>query len=189
MTAHALPDDLKRFVAAGMNASVVKPLSMDGLAKVLAAAGDANFILPERAAEKARALDDQVLSELIETIGAEQARTSIASFIRDTDAQLPTVARSPSGTDFKHCAAAVHALAGVAALFGAGTLSAALRDAETACRHGDAEALDAAMGRAVDAWQATRPVFDQIRRDMPSGDRTEPVKAAATARVPEGKNA
>ena len=124
LTAHALPDDIARFQAAGMNDVVVKPLTFDEMKRVLA----------ENLGElKNSAQGNSVTDELVSVLGKEraqdvitQANDEIATGLTKLQAMVVDGAKSIQLRDV------AHKLSGVAAVVGYSDLHAKLSDLEEA---------------------------------------------------------
>jgi len=141
ITASALPGDVERCRAAGMNDHLPKPVSPAALARVLA-----RLTTPEEAGGEAAEFDPAVLSSLQGVLGAERVRAMVGEFVDRAAALQPRLAAGDAAV----LADAVRGLrkaAGSVGLCGvyrtAVALEAALRDG------GDSEALSATLGEQL----------------------------------------
>lgn len=173
LTAHALPGDLARFEAAGMNLSLTKPITRRALAKTIAGlslsqaspgvssdclsrTGQAHFgttrVLP------ATVIDAQILGAASDSLGTGAFGALRDRFVEETESGLADLAKhlaeGLSATDY---AEKVHRLAGSAAVFGAAALHLALRGQETrARRESDTAKLAEHHAGLFQIWRVTR---------------------------------
>ncbi|MEM1273346.1 MAG: ATP-binding protein [Pseudomonadota bacterium] len=167
LTAHSMDEDIERFEAAGMNGVLLKPISSDRLAEVLAQhCGAAAMAQPGPPI-----LDPQVHGEFAEVLGPEETAAMVAKFLDDASHVIPWLLRH---NDDDHAAEDVakraHALAGSAAVLGAKALHAALFALETSARKGRSLAAD--CRHLAEIWPTTKDALA-----MSAGD-TGPASAA-----------
>ncbi len=144
VTAHALPSEISVFMAAGMNAVLSKPLTFAGIEALLQDhAGGAGA---------APGLDPAVLSDLREALPAATLRALLARFTDEMDALLADLPASVVAGADEDRIAAMHRLAGAAAMFGAAPLRAALCRVEDSVRSG----ARCATGDLAAEWVRTR---------------------------------
>lgn len=151
LTAHALPEDRRRFADAGMQHVIVKPLRRPELlsAVVRHAAPPADAAPLTRPSthdagvdgdEETDGLDDvfdpNVLSDLAVSLTPEALNRTIALVRREIDASLAAVNAAAERNDDRDLAHQVHRLAGCAAMVGASALHAACAEVESACKAG-----------------------------------------------------
>ncbi len=108
LTAHAMQDDVDRFLSAGMNDVLTKPLSRDRLYAVLRG--------PDR---RVRPQSSPAMAELIETLGRDKAMTVLEdarAMLTEGVSGLDALARDDPGRSVM--AATAHKLAGSAGLVG-----------------------------------------------------------------------
>jgi PAS domain S-box-containing protein len=181
LTAHALPQELARFQAAGMEATLTKPIARIPLLRAIA--GQPPFPqAPNLEPPVAPALEPQglglqglglppasviehaVLADLIRQIGPDTAIQLITRLIAEGDATLAALASQHPATDAAEMAALCHRLVGSSGTFGTRSLHAALLAMETALKlqitpaagpgyKSDIMAHLTILGRV---WQATR---------------------------------
>ena len=109
LTAHAMPDDVDRFLSVGMNDVLTKPLSRDRL----------HAVLRDPEGRLQRRITSPAMAELIETLGHDKAMSVLAnarSMLTEGVGGLDTMARDVEGRTAM--AAAAHKLAGSAGLVG-----------------------------------------------------------------------
>ncbi|WP_323041215.1 ATP-binding protein [Gemmobacter sp.] len=157
LTANALPEDLARFEAAGMAATLVKPLSCGALRDVLAGVVPAP---PDDAALPV--MDAEQAAGLLEGLGRAGFDTLLGRFLDETGAGLEELASATERDDAAALADLAHRLAGSAAVFGAARLRAQLVVLEAAARAGEMAPLARGAAAALDDWPETRRAFGAI---------------------------
>jgi PAS domain S-box-containing protein len=198
LTAHALPQELARFHAAGMAATLTKPIAR--LALLQALAGRLPDPQTPPMPREIPIIDDAVMADLVGQIGPQTAIPLITRLIAEGDTIIADLAtRHPQG-DAAEMAALCHQLVGSSGTFGTRGLYAALRDAETALKLQAASAAGSATDPATDpdhapdpsipmaalapVWQATRAALSaELTRLVayPAGHQaqgTEPITAS-----------
>ncbi len=162
LTAHALEEDVKNFIAAGMNEVVFKPVSKKSLR---AAIGALKTLNPSQAADdgsEAPLVDEQVYHEFREDIGEMQFQQMFGKFILEMDEKLAALAAAPQGTPDLDIARTAHSLAGSAAMFGARALYHHLIDLETAAKSAPDGPHDAQIRTTQDVWSMTRDALEDM---------------------------
>ncbi|QPH55274.1 hybrid sensor histidine kinase/response regulator [Pontivivens ytuae] len=149
LTAHALPADIKRFRAAGLDDTLIKPISRQGLARILGGTHAAE------AAAGPPLIREDVVIDLADQLGDAHVARLIDSFLAEGDA---TVAAVPE--DLEKAAAALHRLAGSAGVFGAAHLGDHLARLETLARDGRSDAFAAALPALQPIWERTRAALE-----------------------------
>ncbi|MDZ7711940.1 MAG: response regulator [Rhodovibrio sp.] len=162
LTAHALPEDRRRFADAGMQDVIVKPLRrpqlLSAVVRHAAPPADAARAAPGQAAvaepdgeEEFDSLDDifdpNILSDLSVTLTPEALHRTIALVRQEIDISLSAVRAAAARHDDLDLARQVHRMAGCAAMVGASALHAACGDVE---RAGKAGLGDTARKRAAE---------------------------------------
>ncbi|MBY6155859.1 hybrid sensor histidine kinase/response regulator [Pseudooceanicola nitratireducens] len=163
VTAHALPEEIEGFEAAGMNACISKPLSraklMTTLAEIVdgAGAGQSGGAAPSRA----DLIDTEQLDVLRAGLPEDRRDDILQRFIDETD---QTIARLSTDTpEAEGLVARVHACAGNCGTFGAVALRAALAGIETNSKRGTPITRDQLTALAP-LWQDTRAaLLDHIQ--------------------------
>ena len=153
LTAHALASEQEKFRAAGMEATLSKPIGRIELLQALAGHLP-HPILAE--GDELSVVDGKRLAELIQTIGNPMALTLIR---RLTDEAERTVARllalSPEA-EGPEMARLCHQLAGTSGTFGTRQLRAVLVAVEMALDRGDPDGAARALVDVPEVWAATR---------------------------------
>ncbi len=137
LTAHAVPAERERFIAAGLDDVVIKPITRQSLRETLAAhsngprqtklevdgPNDSSFYAT---------VDHLHLRELTSSLGSEKIQNLITEFLRECDEGISEIAEKISeGENGDELRKQVHHLAGSSAIVGAEALRAALVDVET----------------------------------------------------------
>lgn len=145
LTAHGLPEELRRFEAGGLPEVLRKPLTFAALTQVLSGP------LPP-AAESG--IDAQVVQELRDLLSPEARQQALFRFLDEGDAfQAQLTAPAVQSAQL---AEAAHRLQGAAAVLGAVALTRRLVAVERAARNADATALAAHHAGFAAEWAALR---------------------------------
>lgn len=165
LTAHALPSETKRFLAAGMQEIMTKPVSRDALRQVLRQVTGVTVALAPKAVATATAVvpmvDVERLAELTTSLGKDRTKGFLKAFVSETDPLIASwnrinlLADRDSGR-IEELERVVHRIAGSAAILGASQLRARLAEVETACKSGNPEKAAAGLQQAVVIWPETR---------------------------------
>ncbi|WP_051294546.1 ATP-binding protein [Gemmobacter nectariphilus] len=154
LTAHALPEDLARFTEAGMNGTLVKPLSRGALRDILA--GTARPPAPKASPDS---IDQARANALIERLGPETFGDLLHRYLTETGEGLAELADASRKNDLAAMSARAHLLAGSAAVFGASGLRGHLVALDTAARQGQGDRARERLARAQAIWPETRAAF------------------------------
>ncbi len=148
LTAHALPDDIKRFQEAGMADVVIKPISKDRLARALAECARTTSTAQRDSLDKAQRAParNAAMDELIATLGAERAETLLKAAAAELTEGLAVLSQTQ---DVATLGAHAHKLAGTAALVGLAELRGHLVAIEAACNSDARDAAGTAMQAAA----------------------------------------
>lgn len=169
LTAHALPDDIARFRAAGMDACMTKPISRDTLLARLRNRDDLDF--EEAPTQESKMIDPQPIRDLTDELGIEMAASLVVRMIDDGDA---TMARLSAMTEMTEQTAMVaHRLAGTCATFGAMQLRSALADIETKIKSGDPDSAAKRMSDLPGMWRDCRAILADISSKLNNGEMPE----------------
>lgn len=168
LTAHALPGETDRFLAAGMQVVMTKPVSRDALRRVLRQVLGQRDERPESAGGRVHPaapmeeplIDQSRLADLIATLGKERAASLFQAFVDETDPVIAgwrglDLVATPQGAAAMALQADAHRIAGSAALMGAARLRAHLAEAEAAGKAGDGMRLAEHLQQAADLWPET----------------------------------
>lgn len=161
LTAHALPAERARFLAAGMDATLAKPIGQHALLRAVAG------LLPDEAPssppEAPPVIDTATLADLVRHIGSPTARSLLLRLIEDGDRAMDRLTNGDIGADAESLAQTCHQLAGTSGTFGTAHLRAALIRAEAALQAGDTVGAQAFIADLPDIWQATRAALETER--------------------------
>lgn len=174
LTAHALPSDLERFAAAGMTATLTKPLARTALRDLLATLMTTP-VAPDAPDEAQMtnsaptphlphgAIDSNQANSLIEGLGRDVFAGLLDRYVAETDAGLADLEVAVNrGEDPMTLAAMAHKLAGTAAMFGAIGLRGSLVAVEEAAKTGAPERIPGHARAARAVWPATRAALTQL---------------------------
>ncbi|MBW4981929.1 response regulator [Mameliella sp. CS4] len=173
-TAHALPQELEAFHAAGMQAVLIKPLTLDAIRKVLTEVLTGNA--PDRPApinapapgDRTAVIDEAHLDEMRQELAPARLRHLHERFLfemTDFAHAMPDLAHG--GTDGRATLAAeAHRMAGSAAMMGAGRLVVLLQEIEQEAKAGDTMDLDARQADLAECWQTTRDALSALLRPV-----------------------
>lgn len=152
LTAHALPEDIARFHAAGMQQVLTKPLTHAMLLGALSG------LRPQQTSAEADEplVDTDTLHDFAEDLGAQTAMGLLRRFIDETAVELAPLLDPAQSLPAKEILPRVHKVAGAAGLFGARRLAAALRRAETQGKTGDEPGLRQSLRELGPIWAQTR---------------------------------
>jgi len=173
MTAYAMGGDRERFIAAGMNDYVPKPVSPQVLATTLgnwlpsAAEAAAGVTAVEQApvvtahAPAARIFDqDGFMARMLED--EEQAHHIIACFLKDLPQQIATLRAALRADDTAALAATAHTIKGCAANVGGEALQAVALAIEEAVRDGKASAVSPLLAELEAQFAHLRELMSRI---------------------------
>jgi PAS domain S-box-containing protein len=164
-TAHALPDEVQAFRAAGMNEVLVKPLRTDTMFETIARA-TGHHVEPQNSRQdppltEAPLLDCDNLGDLLEALSPAMLRSS---FVRLSD-EMSTFFTHPHPRDTAEDRVALgdelHRLAGSAGVFGAMQLVSLLRQLQTHLRDYDKDTFDEALSKVETCWMATQSALNK----------------------------
>lgn len=197
LTAHALPQELARFQAAGMEATLTKPIARLSLLRAVAGQQPfpqspglettaAHALNPQGSGlPPTQAIEHAILADLIRHVGHDTAIHLITRLIAEGDATLAELATRQPETEAAEMAALCHRLVGSSGTFGTRSLHGALLAAETALKlsathsapPGAAPDVAARLAALGPVWQATRAgLSDALTRLM-----ADPATAGAQA--------
>lgn len=152
LTAHALAEDTRRFLAAGITKALVKPLSLAALQQAIA--GVADGVEPDADTENASV--SSAFGFLADSMGPEKAGRLLDAFRSEAEALVQRMATAEwDGLSDPARADAVHKVAGSAAIMGAAALHKSLQGLEKSYRQGDGPAAARSLAQLQKRWQAT----------------------------------
>ena len=151
LTAHAMPEDLRRFRAAGMRHVLFKPVDRAILREALAQHGPQ----PDLPCLRAR----QTADEMARTLPPEVAAQLTRRFLDDMEQGLATLASATPDQAITQA----HHMAGSAGVFGASAMLAALEQLLTRLRAGEVEATRATLPELRALWARTAEAYQPSR--------------------------
>ena len=166
VTAHAMPEEVERFRAAGMGRTVTKPVSRAVLRDLLrqmqmgGASGTASS--PRTGRGSAEIMDTERLAELTETMGETRFTGLVAKFLEEGDAMAEAAGGAAPQDDPRGFVMRVHALAGAAGLLGAQALSEALVEAEAGYKRDGSAVPPERCEALVALWAETRAAYEEL---------------------------
>ncbi|MFK7870997.1 MAG: ATP-binding protein [Roseobacter sp.] len=162
LTANAIPSEKDRYLAAGLDDILIKPITARGLREILNRYSTSRLRGPSTPEDPQTSagetmVDHGHLGELIEALGSGKIETLVASFLDESGEAIATIAQWLEAEEAADgLLEKVHHTAGSAALLGAEVLRASLADLENRLAEGDVcNASDAKMLR--DTWSKTAP--------------------------------
>lgn len=158
LTAHALPAEIARFKAAGIDDTLIKPISRKALRLVIGQAlGARGPLVLDDARIDDGLLEAEALDNLRDSLPPAHLARLSEEFLAETESELARLA-TPEGMAPEDPAFAkdVHRLAGSAAVFGAAGLRAILTDVERRALEGDHAGAKAAFETIPPVWSKTR---------------------------------
>ena len=159
VTAHAMPDEIERFRAAGIDDHLIKPVTRGTLARAMSGRGPVVAVLPAAEGPTARPLIARgQISDLLGRLDDATADDLIRRFIREGDEIVAALTTGPPPPDPNRLC---HRLAGSAATFGAQRLAALL----LAMVHNPPAdgAQPALQSLLAETWPATRAALAAAR--------------------------
>lgn len=167
VTAHALPEEIEEFCAAGITDCITKPIDRSRLRTVLVGLEAADSVaLPPDAATLVSVgmIDRERIENLRDSIGAGETRTLLARFIEDTDKTLrPMTGEDASVLPMQTLLAEAHRISGAAGLFGASELRAVLVHIQTDGKVGRDAAARQRLADLPAIWERTRAELLNLR--------------------------
>jgi PAS domain S-box-containing protein len=180
LTAHALPEEMARFVQAGIDDCLTKPVRRAVLLQALLRRQGAH---PSRAAAALREavgdadggegddplLDDEILFDLAMSLSGEDLAQAITAYLRELDASHAAIVDSLRRGDDATALRLAHRLAGASGLLGAGRMHRALSALQGAMKRGEGAAARTLAARLAPIAAETRTAMAEIA----DGARTE----------------
>jgi PAS domain S-box-containing protein len=149
LTANAMPEEQKEFLADGMNDILTKPLSRDALRALLKKTGGVreNCEIPM--------INKSHNAETREALGEETYVRLRSRFVSEVD-EFREWLGADEVRDYLEISTYSHKVAGSAAVFGADQLRGTLKEIEAAAKVGDVKAIKDQEWALVDIWQETK---------------------------------
>jgi CheY-like chemotaxis protein/HPt (histidine-containing phosphotransfer) domain-containing protein len=176
MTAEAMAGDRERFLGAGMNDYVMKPIRIEDLVAAIRRAprrsdGDADGDRDARSSsERAEPVDEDVLRRLVASVGNDRTFVGelVGQFARDAPELVRAARVAAAAGDAAEVRRAAHTLKSNAGTFGASRLAAESRVLEEAAKEGELTDADARLDEL--AHELDR-VTDALARFRDEGER------------------
>lgn len=159
LTAHALPDEMVRFNRAGMNGTLIKPISKASLRNIVNRSYDRRMdINKPRGQDHATGLiDDAIFTELKETLGVAKTDQLIAKFCDEVENVLDWMSEHNGQASAQpDLIKRVHKLAGSASLFGIIQFRDMLHDIEAQHKLNPPSKVAAPMSEMQTIWADTK---------------------------------
>ncbi|MEP1586208.1 MAG: ATP-binding protein [Tateyamaria sp.] len=149
LTANAMVEEQKEFLADGMNGILTKPLSRDALREVLRQNGETE------GTSDTPMFNINHIAETREALGEVTFAKLRSRFVSETD-DFQDWLRTQTTQDYLEIAARAHKVAGSAAVFGADPLRSSLKAVENAAKVGDVEAIKDGISLLDNIWKQTK---------------------------------
>lgn len=162
LTANAMAEEQETFLSDGMNDILTKPLTRDGLLRVIANHTEAGTEVPDTGIDQSNAIAHAYLDDLRTTLGIEALGHLLDRFAAEVDETLTFLQGHPRQPPAA-IAARAHRIAGSAATLGAVELRTGLLKVEEAAKCADTKAMSDAIDALPGIWNVTRP---QMRADQ-----------------------
>ena len=159
LTAHALPADIRRFQAAGMQDAMLKPLQIATLRAALA---------EHVPGARPPLTDAETLTQMDRTLPPEVVASLTQRFLQDMETRLARLVADPDPEAMRKEA---HHMAGSAGVFGAKALGAALERFLGLLRAEEVEAARATLPALSALWTETAAAYRPPSRDQASSLR------------------
>lgn len=164
LTAHALPEELAQFRAAGTDATLTKPIGRQDLLAALAA--DPVAVAPLQGAAgpadpEGGVVDRRALCDLRQQIGAMAAAGLVRRLIADGDATLALIRSAPVEGREARIVAECHQLAGTGGTFGTVGLRDALVSLQNRLNRRELAGVELDLARLDRLWSETRTILLQ----------------------------
>jgi CheY-like chemotaxis protein len=171
MTAHAIKGDREKFLAAGMNDYISKPVDKQLLLKVLekwlpessAAAQDATA--NETASQPSQVLDINTLEQLARDTSPEMLPRMLAAFLEEAASRVKAISQHLSPPAVEQLQREAHSLKSSAGTFGAFELQQLALELELACRNGRLGDAEQTARSITKAWDEVALELDRYQAD------------------------
>lgn len=158
LTAHALKEEQERFLEAGMNACLNKPVSQADLVHGLSEVLGLGTMEQEAAtaATDACLLDPDIFGNLKTVLNSEKLSRLVHKFDAEIGTLLDVLPGQMAEEHFENLASVSHRSVGSAGMIGLLSYQEDLRALENAARSGEAKAVEAAAETVRQNWPETR---------------------------------
>jgi len=166
LTAHALPDEIIKFNEAGMNDTLVKPISRGQLQKAIRMAANLPDVAPTKGQVQSLnvLIDAAIYEELLTTLGKRKSKKLISEFIEEAESEMNWISAQRTFDKTTEFIDRVHKLAGSASLLGAARLHQTLFQIESACKSAETEEIENFVSELQNAWKETKEFYAQTIR-------------------------
>lgn len=149
LTANAMIEEQKEFLADGMDEILTKPLSRNALRAMINRIG-----VTKEPRTGAAMINQAHIAETRDSLGQETFEKLRSRFVQEAEDLIDWFA-SNGATDLSEIASRTHKVAGSAAVFGADPFREALRSIENAAKQDDDDFVTAAQRNLADVWKLT----------------------------------
>ena len=161
VTAHAMPADVDRFLSAGMEDVLVKPLGLDRLETLL----QKNKVRHSEDRDGPPYLDSVVCDDLRSMIGDNKFHELMQQFIAEMDSAAQNLLSAQANSDPVILKQEVHKLAGSASILGASRLRQLLNSIETCLDNQEMENSKELSAQVSACWQETQAAIEAVLAD------------------------
>ena len=148
LTAHALPEQIEEFLAAGMDDLIIKPVHKKALRAAMYRAylrRQQPLVSPSESIKeiatmtkpKADLIDIEVFDALLELLDTSTLEGYLSQFVEECETAVTTMKQQVSDSDFLAAGQTAHKAAGFAAVVGATSVQRLLNEFETAAKSKD----------------------------------------------------
>ena len=162
MTAHAIKGDREKFIAAGMNDYISKPIDKQRLLKALDKwlPQHVHVMQPDSAADKiaqpSRVLDINTLEQLADDTSPELLPRMLAAFSEEATNRVQAISTHVSPPALEQLQREAHSLKSSAATFGALALQQLAHKLELACRNDLPGDIEETAHSIIEAWEQVK---------------------------------
>jgi signal transduction histidine kinase/CheY-like chemotaxis protein/HPt (histidine-containing phosphotransfer) domain-containing protein len=161
LTATALPEDLDRCLAAGMDQVITKPFQFSSLVAALERVGAARFAAASPAAPAVPSvppIDEATFAQLKELVGEDphELAALLDSYLQTAEQLIDQLTEAALAGDWAVLAKVAHSLKGNAGMFGALQLSQYCRSLEQAVKHSPPPEIQEAAAALGGEYQRVR---------------------------------
>jgi len=164
VTAHALPEDVEEFRAAGMTGHLTKPIDRAALADILHRHAGGGFDAPAPAPDvrtPASLLDADKIAELRGSLGDAPYNSLLERFGQEADDAILKIGRHGAEMSKDEVVSLLHRLAGSAGTLGIARLHQELSLLQTQAKQGNALDPAEVVDRVGRIWSETRDALDE----------------------------
>ena len=145
LTAHAMPEERTRFLAAGMQDCLIKPVRRAELLEIASRFSSGSWPVPEEPESDTQVVDEEVVADLTEALSAEKLSETVERVAKElTDGTVELRSLAENG-DYPRVAALAHRMAGSAAIVGGRRVQERLAIVQSAGKSTDADRLATAL--------------------------------------------